>query len=85
MPGLDEISFALGELKAAIAAVKGDTEATREEVSGVSKRVKSLEMKGAYDRGAASQYKKIAAAAGSVSGGLVAAALSWCKSKGIIP
>lgn len=85
MPGLEEVLIMLGEMKSDIKSQREDTSALRSDVGTIAKKIKSMEIKDAYDRGVASQNKKIAAAAGSVGGGIVAALASWCKAKGLIP
>lgn len=85
MPGdLEQISFKLGEISGHLSKLNENFKGLHDDVVGVSKRVKAIEIKGAYDRGASAQNVKIAAAAGSLGGGLIAAFVTYCKSKGWI-
>lgn len=79
---LHEISVAIGEIRQSIKNIEANTAGHKEEVSAVSKRVKSLEIKEAYNRGVDSQNKKIAAAAGTVGGGIISILIGFVKSKG---
>lgn len=81
---LHEISVAIGEIRQSLKNIEANTAGNKEEVSAVSRRVKSLEIKESYNRGVDSQNKKIAAVAGTVGGGLISILIGLLKAKGFL-
>ena len=65
---LNEISFKLGEINGSLLAINKNLEETKEEITGVVKRVSTIENERSFESGIDTQNKKIAAFIGGIAG-----------------
>lgn len=77
MPELHEIAFTLGEIRGSLDSISRNTAEIKDEVKSIGGRVTTIEKQKEFERGAASQNRKIAGLVGSIFGAIFGTLSAW--------